>query len=517
MALIASITTLRNPKAYLPLAAYSVLWFLLLKHLSVHWSVNPQYSFGWLVPLLCIFIFYARWISRPQPGPAHAGARWIFCVTAFALLPTWLVEQPNPDWRLVSWFLALEVVILSLCAVYLAGGKPWLIHFAFSVCFILTSVPWPFGFEGIVVETLMQTAAAISVEVLNIVNIPALQHGNVIEITSGLLGIDEACSGIRSLQATIMVSLFLGELYRTTWKRRLLLLFAGVLFAFLCNVGRALLLASVAARDGIESVSKWHDPAGFTILTICFVILCILARIVAGPQRRIIRSGLVPSNPFPFWLTCTLAAWLFVTLAGSEIWYRWHESGETVRWSFQWPVSKKDFTDIAIPANAADLLKFDSGHAASWTESDGSRWSAFFLKWVAGPSRSRILARSHRPDICLPSAGYKLRKDSGLIMLRAGDLEIPFHVLEFEYGDQHADVFFCLWQDHSKTAKPAGDRNDWNRWAGIRSVLLGERNLGQQTLEIVITGCSSSETAEAMLRNRMESLVREDDKSSGRL
>jgi hypothetical protein len=67
----------------------------------------------------------------------------------------------------------------------------------------------------------MQIATWLTVAFLNLFQITAVQHGNVIEVKSGLLGIDEACSGIRSLQATVMVSLFLGELYRATWQRRL--------------------------------------------------------------------------------------------------------------------------------------------------------------------------------------------------------------------------------------------------------------------------------------------------------
>ncbi len=63
------------------------------------------------------------------------------------------------------------------------------------------------------VNGLMQAATELTVAAFNLFQIPAVQHGNLIEVRTGLLGMDEACSGIRSLQATFMVSLFLGELY----------------------------------------------------------------------------------------------------------------------------------------------------------------------------------------------------------------------------------------------------------------------------------------------------------------
>jgi exosortase len=149
----------------------------------------------------------------------------------------------------------------------------------------LATVPWPGDVEKFIIQGLMELASSVTVELLNLFHVPALQHGSVIEVRTGLLGIDEACSGIRSLQSTLMVSLFLGELYRTSWIRRGILILLGVGIAFICNVGRTFLLCWIAASRGIESVPKWHDSAGFTILSICFVLLWIAARLLSGPVR----------------------------------------------------------------------------------------------------------------------------------------------------------------------------------------------------------------------------------------
>ena len=247
----------------LPLVVFGALWFLLIKNLSLYWATDPQYSFGWFGPLLCAYLVLTRWLSRPATEPASwIAAKWVFWIAALTFLPTWLVEQPNPDWRGLSWFLALEVVILTLCAIYFVGGRPWLRHFAFSICFILTTLPWPGGLEAFLIQGLMQVVAWVTVGLLNLFHIAALQHGNLIEVKSGLLGIDEACSGVRSLQASVMVSFFLGELYRASFRRRTLFLLAGILIAFFCNVGRTFFLSWTAASQGIESVPKWHDWAG---------------------------------------------------------------------------------------------------------------------------------------------------------------------------------------------------------------------------------------------------------------
>ena len=66
-------------------------------------------------------------------------------------------------------------------------------------------------------------------EVLVICGVPALQTGSTIELASDQVGVDEACSGIRSLHAALMVSLLLGELFFLRPRSRVILLGGGVI------------------------------------------------------------------------------------------------------------------------------------------------------------------------------------------------------------------------------------------------------------------------------------------------
>ena len=52
----------------------------------------------------------------------------------------------------------------------------------------------------------------VTVGALNLLGITAVQRGNVIELQTGSVGFDEPCSGIRSLQAVLMLALFLGRI-----------------------------------------------------------------------------------------------------------------------------------------------------------------------------------------------------------------------------------------------------------------------------------------------------------------
>jgi hypothetical protein len=155
-------------------APFAVGWIVpallaawLFHHLHFEWSINEQYNYGWAVPFLTAFLFYLRWPSRPPARPARCSglltaASWTVLVL---LLPIRLVEEANPDWRLLSWTLGLLVVAYWFMALLRAGGGGWVRHFAFPVCFPLVSVPWLAQFENAVVQGLTRQVAYAAVEI----------------------------------------------------------------------------------------------------------------------------------------------------------------------------------------------------------------------------------------------------------------------------------------------------------------------------------------------------------------
>jgi hypothetical protein len=89
------------------------------------------------------------------------------------------------------------------------------------------------------------------------------------------------------------------------------------------------------------------------------------------------------------------------------------------------------------------------------------------------------------------------------------NLQVPFQVLNFDYDGKQVYVFYCLWQDHLKTAEKPRIRDYWdNRLVGLESVILGERNLGQQTLEVLLFGYATPQEAEAAFRGQIDDLIR---------
>src|SRR5262245_42647724 len=258
----------------------AALWFGLCRELSGEWSVNEQYSFGWFVPFFALYLFWLRWQDRPrieirnpksEIRKRQTTAALLAIPALLLLLPVRLFEIANPEWRLLAWIHAAAVVTLTLLLIWWAGGKAWLLHFAFPVAFIFIAVPWPTALETPGIQGLMRVVARVAAETAMLLGTPAQVEGNLIRVSNGLVGVNEACSGIRSFQTSLMIGLLFGEVKRLSVLRRLALVVCAVVIALFANFLRAVFLVRVAATETLSEVGRWHDIAGYSIIALVFV------------------------------------------------------------------------------------------------------------------------------------------------------------------------------------------------------------------------------------------------------
>ena len=496
----------------LTLIALSGFWLLLFDALRGEWEINAQYNFGWVVPFLGAALVWRRWSGRPPSTPP----RFAWPVAAFAgllavlALPLRLILEANPEWRLAYWVHAFQVVGLSLCLLYQVGGWPWVRHFAFPVCFLLIAVPWPMEFEQGIIQSLMRFVAGATVEFVGWLGIPAMQHGNLVEIGNGMVGIDEACSGVRSLQSGLMIALFLGEQYLFSAARRIGLLLSSIALVVVANMGRTTFLVWAAAERGFHQMEAWHDAAGNVVMWVVLPGLFALAWLLRPKTTmgaEAVASVSFPTIRLPRWVGIGALAWIAFSLVASEAWYRTHERQLVANtpWSVAWPVEAFNFKESAVPENALAILRCSNSKTASWQDDHGNDWSAFLLRWDAGENSAQ-LAKGHRPEICLTAAGARLLDDLGMASVSLKDVQLNFHHQTFEGGTQLMHVFYCIWADKVSPSE-LNLKEDGSRSSRFDAVLAGKRHLGQQVLEVVITGPESMEAARQLLEQQLATLI----------
>jgi exosortase len=496
----------------LPLwASVGALWIWLFFHLHVEWSLNPQYNYGWAVPFLAAVLFFLRWRRRPAPDFAFRNHRpaaavvWVFLALLF---PIRVIEEANPDWRLLSWVLALCVIAISLLSLARAGGRSWLKHFAFPLCFPLAAVPWSVQFENRVVQTMMRAVAYVAVEIAGWLGVGAYQLGNVIQLRNGFVGVDEACSGVKTLQAGIMVALVLGELLQLRSGRRIALVLLGCGWVFVCNVFRATALVLVAANSGLDALGRWHDLIGTAALLCGMGGILALAWIWKSEREespRNLQSAAVPHEFAQSWIPLV---WLILVFAGTEIWYRSHERNLVERppWRIDWPSQNDTVASLPIADSTRVILHYDDARSATWDDPPGVRWWSFFARWK--PQRAALqLVRSHSPEICLPAIGRAFRTAQPDVNVPAGAASLDFRSYEFEQNGRPLFVFVCIQEDKRVAASPA-DSGEWNIRGRLRAAFDGKRNLGQRLLELAVSGLDDFAQAQAALSKTAQEIVR---------
>jgi exosortase len=527
-------------------AFFAALWLGLWRQLSGEWSVNDQYSYGWFVPLFAIVLFWLRFEDanftaegaggqRPEVKRKNAVATGLAIIALLLLFPIRLVEIGNPDWRPLDWLHAGCVVGITLIFLWSIGARQWLRHFAFPVAFTLVAVPWVTPIEEPIVQGLMRLVANIASEAAALFGIPTTVQGNLIRISSGLLGVNEACSGVRSLQTAIMIGLLFGELKRLSILRRAALVCAAIGIAFLGNCIRAFALVWIAATQSLNAANRWHDFAGYGIVAAVFVgtlFLTLLFSRGRGEDKKETLRNADKATPYSLPSASYFAfalAWMLLAEAGASAWYRAHEHdlSRTARWEVKWPSDAANFHNIKVDDDLRRALRFDAGEAASWNlraPNDASAsdrplsCTVYFFRWDGGKN-SALLANLHRPDVCLPAIGWQQTSDSGVREFQVSDnLSLPFRHFQFVHGSngqqtqQIAHAFYCLWEDF---VSPSGSGSGlprmetspsaWTRSERLEAVRQGRRHLGQQVLEVVIG--SRGDVGQLQVENTFNQLV----------
>lgn len=490
-------------------AAFTAGWFLVLRSCWWEWSLNPQYSYGMLVPILSALLFARRWQDRPAPMPPPPGARRVAIGVLFAAAFVLAATQPfvvsNADWRMVPAIAAATGVTMTLCGIFLLGGAPWLRHFSFPILFFLVAVPWPRPQENAIMAWLMPHNSAVCVEALHWLGYPAEQHGNLIAIPGALLGVEEACSGIRSLQSMIMVALAAGEFFRLTTPRRIVLFLLGIGAALAGNALRSFTLSLAACRNGTDAVEALHDGTGLTVLVAASAAVLLAGRLMmprhpaAVPETG--KFSLAQAVPHKARTTALalLLLWAAAVL-GSGVWFRWHDAQQPdfpPMWTISALGDDENAREVPIAERTLDVLLYpDTAKSEQWRDDNGWQWQSFYFHWPPGPTSVQSAFVVHDPRVCLGAVGLQLDRMLPNWTANAGGFKIPFRRFLFRDRGRPVHVFHVVIADDGAPDSTIEGFNfdAHERW---HNVLAGRRNRGLRVLEIVVRGPENPADAEA--------------------
>ncbi|MEW6303317.1 MAG: exosortase/archaeosortase family protein [Verrucomicrobiota bacterium] len=400
-------------RLWVVLAAPLAYWGWVTAYVGREWLVNPEYYFGVAIPVLAAVLLRQEkpWrarptdVRRPRLGLALLLLAWPLLIAGELIKPHAVVFS-----RAASWALVLSAV-LTTCGVWLRWwGRGALWRLAPVMLLFILAVPLPHTVWGELSAALRLLVSSATTDVLNLFGVAARQQGNIIFTARGAVGVDEACSGLRSLQATLAAGLFIGMLSFRTWPYRLALLGGSVVTVLLTNLVRSTILTWLVHKNGLTSVREYHDPAGFGTLFANMILLAVASALMVRRERIVPPADEMQFAPVSIgrrgaWLAASavmLVLALQLALPHGTAW-----------------VPDKDFRQLgALPATVSGyalrhipvepsrpILMFDSAVDAHFLAADGTDIQVFNAFWGAGKVSNQFVGQ-HVPTICYQNSGY---------------------------------------------------------------------------------------------------------------
>jgi exosortase len=442
------------------------LWSWAIWACAEHWRGNPNYSYGWAVPFLVAGFALRRYllfdgVAGPTAGPALPLSVQISAgIAAFALVAL-LEFSRELVWHqeIVLWLICLFTVGATFVVFRFYRGLGFARTELFPVLFFFTAVPWPPRIEQPIVSNLMRWVATATTELLHWLGVEAQTSGGAIALRTGLVGISEACSGVRSLQAGIMFGLAMGEWFLLRPSRRIVLLLLAIGLALITNLIRTLLLALQAEHHGVDSVERVHDVIGNVTITALVVAIWIAGKILApryrqspsilidrfrGRFRDFVVSWSSPAGQSLF--RPITAAFLFgiVSAHALAVWTEGRDTQTT-------PL----FAARIDPANHLHPISSEVWHELRPTSGEqvrrrsadlpGGVADCFHFFWK--PSPWNRFALVHRPDICMPGVGWSSVAAPEPIAVSVDGQSLSCHLFRFRRGNVYALELWGVWRN----------------------------------------------------------------------
>ncbi len=398
-----------------------ILGRLLLQWIGPH--SDPNFAHGIFVPLFTVFVL---WQDRARLRAVPVAASWAGLPILGLGLVTLIFGQLGAEIFLQRF----SLLILLAGLIILFRGWTFFRAVLFPWAVLILMIPLPTLIIQQVTFPLQLLASKLATEFLQMVGVPVLREGNLIQLARMPLDVAEACSGIRSLLTLVTLAIIYGYLMETRVWVRVVLAFCAVPIAVVANsfriFGTGML---VQFWDPDKAEGFFHTFQGLVIFVVALAMLravhhliCLVwkvgpvaaAEVPQGKPRRGTTLGTRPGNAH-FWSAALL---MFGTAAGLQA----HLHNEYL--PPRVPLTAMPLqidgwmgTDVPIDDETRKILGNGEFLLRDYVDSGKTQEINLYIAYF--PTQ-RSNDTPHSPNHCLPGAGW-VPTSKGIIRLTRPD------------------------------------------------------------------------------------------------
>lgn len=256
-------------------SALLYLYVPVLTDLVTDWWDDPDYSHGFLVPVLSA---YFAWKRRQQLAQTALQPRWWGLGVLLFGLSLLVVGTVGAE----LFLMRSSLIVVLAGVVWFCMGWQHLKRLAFPIAFLQLMIPLPEILLNTVAFPLQLLAAKLSTASLQAIGLPVFREGNIISLPRITLEIVEACSGLRSLVSLVALAVVFAYLsHRQTWKQ-VTLVVSAIPIALVANAFRIWGTGVLSHHYGTKVAEGfYHTFAGWLVFVVAFALMAVIGAVLS--------------------------------------------------------------------------------------------------------------------------------------------------------------------------------------------------------------------------------------------
>ncbi len=242
------------------------------------WTVDIYYNgHGLFVPFVVAYLVREHLQRDPITQPEGSAWGFLFMAAGLGMLAADVSIQTD-----LLGAAGLVVCLPGLSLLLLGGRRTRALAFPLLLCLFM--LPVPAGAISHVHLVLRQISAVGAHLLVSGYGIPVLKEGTTLYLPHATVEVADACSGVSTLQASVLLGMVLSYLSDSV-RRRIALMVAAVLLAVLCNSIRVAGLVLMVHYWGVDLLATpLHQLSGVAVFVVVLIVLFAISGRNAPPS-----------------------------------------------------------------------------------------------------------------------------------------------------------------------------------------------------------------------------------------
>ena len=256
------------------LAAVLFLYFPILQKLAHDWDTNDNYSHGYFIPVLSLYLIYS---IKDELQKLPVKTNIIGLLFLFLGLTQLIIAKAGSE-----FFLQRTSLIPVLAGIVLfCLGTGFFKKLLLPIAYLIFMIPLPAILWNKIAFPMQLFGSFLTEKVVTVMGIPLFREGNVLHLANTSLEVVDACSGLRSLTTLFALSAVFAILSsHTTWQKWFLFLSAAPIAIF-ANITRLSATALLASRYGSDVAHGFlHDFSGIVVFAVGILLLVTVSNLL---------------------------------------------------------------------------------------------------------------------------------------------------------------------------------------------------------------------------------------------